>query len=298
MPKKCLLLFAQSSVEKGLADPVALTKLLNATEKDMEAVWAYFDDLIYSISNDQVDIFDTRNDCSIRDYTVVYLRYWGAQEGHGIGVARICNLLGIPFIDREALRLGSHNKITQYVNLYEAKVPIPKTLIAHGAVLTQQYAQYGFTFPLIIKDKGGTRGERNYLVKSHDELLRVIDAHPEITFVLQEFVPNDGDYRVWVVGDEVKLVIHRQAPHDSHLNNTSKGGKAQIVPLTELPPHVLQDCVHASAFFGRQIAGVDILRRTNSQEYYCLEVNRSPQAEGASFEKEKAEILAEYLASL
>ncbi|HSD55934.1 MAG TPA: hypothetical protein VLA92_02160 [Candidatus Saccharimonadales bacterium] len=297
MSKKCLLLFAKPSVDKGLADPVALCALLNQAGKDLDTTWAYLDDLIYAVDNDQVSVYDYRNERSIDEYDVVYFRYWGEQQGHAIGVARICKLLGVPFIDDEVLRRGSQNKITQYVNLYEAKVPIPKTLIAGGDLLLETHQRYGFDFPFIMKDKGGTRGQSNYLVRSQQEMQQIVADNPEVTFILQEFIENKGDYRVIVAGGEVKLIIHRLAVEGSHLNNTSQGGSAVIVPNDALPADVLDDCVRASRFFGRNFAGVDIVKSESNNMYYCFEVNRAPQIEHASFEAEKAVILAEYLAS-
>jgi glutathione synthase/RimK-type ligase-like ATP-grasp enzyme len=297
MLKKSLLLFAKTSVEKGLADPAALCALLNQAEKGLDASWAYLDDLIYAIDNDQVAVYDHRNKHSIDEYDIVYFRYWGAQEGHAIAAARVCKLLNVPFVDDEVLRRGSQNKITQYVNLYEAKVSIPKTLIASGDLLLETHQDYGFDFPFIMKDKGGTRGQSNYLVKSQEEMQQVVADNPEITFILQEFISNNGDYRVLVVGDEVKLIIHRLAVEGSHLNNTSQGGSAVIVPNDTLPAEVLEGCVRASKFYGRNFSGVDIVKSDSKDAYYCFEVNRAPQIEHASFETEKAAILAEYLAS-
>jgi len=281
----------------GMADPAALCTLLNQTNKGLHATWAYLDDLIYAVGNDKVSVYDYRNKCSIDAYDVVYFRYWGMQEGHAIGAARICKILSVPFIDEEVLRRGSQNKITQYVNLYEAKVPIPKTLIAGGSLLLETHHEYGFDFPFIMKDKSGTRGQSNYLVKSHEEMQGIVADNPGVTFILQEFIENNGDYRVIVVGDEVKLIIHRLAVEGSHLNNTSQGGSAVIVPNNALPAEVLESCVRASKFYGRNFAGVDIVKSESNNTYYCFEVNRAPQIEHASFEAEKASILAEYLAS-
>lgn len=295
MSKKCLLLFARSSVEKGLAHPEDLSHLLATATTDLEVSWAYLDELIYSIETSAVGLFDAHNKKHIQDYDVVYFRYWGAQEGHAIAAARICQLLNVPFIDAEVLRRGSQNKITQYANLHESGVPIPKSLIASGDLLLAHYKEYGFSFPLIMKDKGGTRGEGNYLIHSEEQMKQISADNPDITFVMQEFIANVGDYRVVVVGDEVKLVIYRSAVEGSHLNNTSQGGSAHIVPNDALPEKVLQDCIRASKFYGRNITGVDIVKSETNGEYYCFEVNRAPQIEHASFEAEKAQIVAEYL---
>jgi glutathione synthase/RimK-type ligase-like ATP-grasp enzyme len=295
--KKVELLFAQQSVEKGLAHPQALCDLLNGTTADISATWAYLDDLVYSLTNETVNLYDVRNEQPIEAYDKVYFRYWGAQEGHAVAAARICHLKGIPFIDSETLRVGSHNKLTQYVNLYESKVAFPRTLAASSENLLRYYEASGFSFPFIMKDKGGTRGQTNYLVRDETHMREIIQAHPGVVFVLQEFIPNDGDYRVLVAGSTVKLVIRRRAQGDSHLNNTSQGGSAEIVPNDELPEHVLEGCIRASKFYGREFAGVDIVHSKQDDTYYCFEVNRAPQIESASFRKEKAQILAELLAS-
>lgn len=295
--KKILLLFAQTSVEKGLADPEGLTRLLNETSVDISVQWAYLEDLVFKLSNEHIDLYDARNEQPIETYSKVYFRYWGAQEGHAIAAARICKLKGIPFLDSETLQVGSKNKITQYVNLHEAKVAFPRTLIASSENMLRYYASSGFSFPFIMKDKGGTRGQNNYLVRDETHMKEIIQSNPDVIFVLQEFIPNNGDYRVIVAGTEIKLVIRREAKGDSHLNNTSQGGSATIVQNDELPEQVLEACVRASQFYGREFAGVDIVRSQLDGKYYCFEVNRAPQIESASFQKEKAQILASLLAA-
>lgn len=295
--KNILLLFAQSSVEKGLADPASLAKLLNEASSEVSVTWAYLEDLLFNLTPEAVDLYDARNDQPIEAYAKVYFRYWGAQEGHAIAAARICHLKGIPFLDSETLQVGSKNKITQYVNLYESKLAFPRTLIARNDNLLKYRARLGFGFPCIMKDKGGTRGQTNYLVRDEAHMKEIIEAHPQVTFVLQEFIPNDGDYRVIVAGQEVKLVIRRRAQGSSHLNNTSQGGSATIVPNDELPAQLLENCVRASQFYGREFSGVDIVRSNQNGKYYCFEINRAPQIESASFQQEKARILAELLAA-
>lgn len=295
--KKALLLFAQVSVRAGLADPAALTRLVNEQDVGLEAEWAYLEDLLYYVDNDRLELVNTQSGTKIEDYNVVYFRYWGQAQGHAIAAANICRIKGVPFIDTEVYRVGSQNKITQYINLHETKVAIPRTLVGLGGVLSKHYKEYEFDFPFIMKSKGGTRGQSNFLVKSKEQLDKIIADDPEDTFILQEFLPNDGDYRVVVFGDEVKLIIERLAVEGSHLNNTSQGGSARIVPLDTLPESVHYDCVRAAKFYGRQIAGVDIVQSNTDGKYYCFEVNRAPQIEHASFEKEKAKLLAEFLAT-
>jgi glutathione synthase/RimK-type ligase-like ATP-grasp enzyme len=295
MAKKALLLFSQVSIDAGMTHPDDLVRLLNEASDQLEAAPAILENLLFYMGNEGIEVIDSVSGRSLTEYDIIYFRFWGQTQGHAIAAARFCKLKGIPFVDSEVLRVGSQNKITQYMNLVEAKVPIPKTLIGKTASLLGQYRRFGFTFPIIIKAVGATRGADNFKLEDEADMRDIFARYPNTTFALQSFVPNEGDYRVLVMGDRVVALVERTPKNGSYLNNTSQGAAARLVPLDTLPQEVLDTCVRASAFFGRQIAGVDIVKETGTDQYYCFEVNRAPQIEHASFEKEKAALLAEYL---
>jgi RimK family alpha-L-glutamate ligase len=295
--KKSLLLFAQSSVEKGLADPTSLCGLISQPGK-LEATWAYLDDLVFGLSADGPTLVDARNEQGIQQYDSVYFRYWAMQEGHANAAARICKILGVPFIDDETIRAGSRNKMSQYVMLHEAGILIPRTLMSMTPNLKRYYKAAGFQFPFIMKDKSGTRGQGNFLVHSEAEMDKIGADFPDRTFIIQEYIPNDGDYRILVIGGKVRMAIHRKAAGGSHLNNISRGGSAELVDVNSLSADLLVSSVRAAAIFGRDVAGVDMVESKSDGQHYCFEVNRAPQIEHASFQTEKAAILGDYLASL
>lgn len=296
--KKVLLLFSKISVDSKKAYPEQLAALLSEPRDDMQVEWALFEDLVYYFTETECQIIDTRHGVDLSEYSSIYLRHWGDKMAHAMAVTRYCKIKNITFIDSEAFRVGSFNKLTQYINLHHAKVAFPRTLIATGEHLKNTYAARGFTFPLILKSVSGTRGADNYLVKDAGHMQEILEQNPEILFVLQEFIPNDGDYRVLVLGDAVQLVIERKASGESHLNNTSQGGQARIIPTEDLPQDVREASVRAAQFMGREIAGVDMVLSQADGRYYCFEVNRAPQIEHASFEAEKAAVIADYLHSI
>lgn len=296
--KKVLILVSRTNIEQKKTDPEALAVAINKADKGVEAAWATLEDLLFVLSPDKADVIDTTHDCSLTGYDAVYLRYYSGNLAAAMAVARFCALKNIPFVDREALQIGSQGKLNQYMNLHELGVLFPSSLVGVGRLLESTYQTHGFSFPFIVKAVTGTRGQDNYLVQDGSELHRVFAKNPARAYVLQEFLPNDGDYRVVVMGDQVVMVIGRKATSKSHLNNTSQGGSAAIVPLEALPEAVRAMSVRAAQFYGRDIAGVDIVRSKTDGKYYCLEVNRAPQIEQASFADEKATLLAEYLASI
>lgn len=301
MMRRALLLFSKASAESGRADPAQLAQLISSADASVEASYAFFEDLLFYFSESDVEVFDIAHKRSLAHYDAVYFRFWGDDakvQGAALAAARFCKVKNIPFIDSEVLREGSFDKISQYMNLHDAGVPFPKALVGPASELLARYTQYGFAFPLILKNASGTRGRDNFLVKNKTEMKGVLQKNSHLTFVLQTYVPNNCDYRVVVMGSDVALIIKRTAKDDTHLNNTSQGGTAEKVPVSSVPKKVRDMSVRAAHFFGCQIAGVDMVQSAADGRWYCFEVNRSPQIEHSSFEKEKAAELAKYLRTL
>lgn len=298
--KRAILLFSKVSVEEGMTHPDSLVDLLNDSGGTLDAYDALLEDLLFFVDsvNGKIDVWDTQNNKSLKYYDVVYFRYWGHSAAPAVAAARFCSINGIPFVDREVLRPGSQNKVTQYINLFDAGVPVPRTLIGTPKHLLKHYESYGFSFPIIMKSVLGTRGQDNFLVKSHRELQDLVRKAGDTAYVMQSFIRNDGDYRVLVMGDDVVAVIERKARTGVHLNNTSQGGSAVWLPTNALPDEVRTMCITATKYFRRSIAGVDVVKSLDDNRWYCFEVNRSPQIEHSSFESRKARLLADYLASL
>ncbi len=296
--KKVLLLFANRSVRQGKADPPALQALLRqaaaAHDKDYEVYVSYARSLSYLITNDKCIIRDHRNHFDLQEYDFAYLRKAGASMQQMQACAFYLHDHGVPFFDQEILKANSRNKLSQMAALQRKQLPIPATLFCRNKrrllrLIAQDYADI-FQFPVIAKATGGTRGDANYLVKSLDELAALLKSSRR-HFLIQECIPNDGDYRLFVAGGQVRGVIHRQASGDTHLNNTSQGATATLHEISSLDRTVLNQAVEAAYTFRRDCAGVDMMLDSKTGEAYILEVNRAPQIEGASFEAEKADWL-------
>lgn len=301
--KKALLLFTKRSVTSGEAEPERLMKVLQSSTDaqglSMTYTHALFDDLVYTITPKGARILDTVNGTDIADYDIVYIRRWAGMPERAMAVAIYLKAKGVPYIDREAYGFGSKNKMTQAWRFWEAGLPHPATVyVEHGAGtdwLTSHISELPFGFPMVMKGVDATRGADNYLVDSLDRLQDVLTKHPDIKFILQEFIPNDGDYRVVVCGDAIQLVMHRVAASGKHTNNTSQGGQAALVDVSELSEPVRADCIRAAQIFGRDFAGVDLVYNKDTGAHLFFEVNRSPQIESGKYVPEKAAALARYL---
>jgi len=160
-----------------------------------------------------------------------------------------------------------------------------------------------FEFPIIIKGSGGDRGTRVFKadnLKAMEKLvskLRKSETEEGRRYMLQEYIPNDGDYRVLVLGKKVLGVMKRtQQQPGEFRNNYSAGGKVEVA---QLPEEVLQLAVRAAAVCGLMVAGVDVMAKNpsglrpapldkgasegmsnNPKDYVILEVNKGPQFKG------------------
>jgi glutathione synthase/RimK-type ligase-like ATP-grasp enzyme len=141
-------------------------------------------------------------------------------------------------------------------------------------------------------------GTNNWLVHDFKEFAEVVALPREQMVVVQNYVPNDCDYRVLVFGGSVRAVIRRSRQDDAttHVNNTSAGGRGDMVPLSEFPEELKEIALRAAAATNRKdIAGVDIIVDSETGKPYVLEVNKTPQIETGSNVDKKTDIFIDYI---
>lgn len=304
--KKALILFTNRSVQNKEVEPEALIAALERSAEAqniaMEYSIAYLDNLVHIINGTDTKIIDSVSGKDLSTYDVVYIRRWAGLPDRAMAVAIYLKKRGISCIDREACGFGSKNKMTQAWRFWEAGLPHPTTIYADNGVamnwVLSHLQDLPFGFPMIVKGVEATRGADNYLVHSARELDEVVRTHTGVQFLIQAFVPNDGDYRVIVCGNDVQLVMQRVAPEGKHTNNTSQGGQAKLVSIDTLAPEVRDDCIRAAQIFGRDFAGVDLVYHKDTGKHLFFEVNRSPQIESGQYVEEKVAVLTRYLQEL
>ncbi len=142
-----------------------------------------------------------------------------------------------------------------------------------------------FDFPVILKGSGGDRGTRVFKADNLEQLeklvrdLRKTETDEGKRYMLQEFIPNDGDYRVLVLGEKVLGVMKRSSQSKKEFrNNYSAGGSVEIA---DLPEEIKQLAVKAAKVCGLAVAGVDVaFRDFDMTKPVIWEVNKGPQFKG------------------
>ncbi len=161
--------------------------------------------------------------------------------------------------------LIAQGKWVDYQLLEQNGLPIPTT----------KKFEFGqekkYRYPLVLKWQYGLKAKSVFLVKSYEDLAKLLPAHPVNEWLIQEFIPAECEYKVMTVGFSSVPVILKF--------NTAPAG-FRIKYATGIPvdknsvPEVGLLAEQATRILGRELGKVDIL--FSRGKFYILEVNRFP----------------------
>jgi RimK family alpha-L-glutamate ligase len=169
------------------------------------------------------------------------------------------------------------NKIFQAILVQKAGVFLPKTLIGknHSYYDVENY----IGAPVVLKAANGIQGKEVFLINNEDEYNKILPTMKG-DVLIQEFIPNDGDYRVFVVGHKVLAIFQRIPKPGDFRANISQGGSGKKVPLGPLYEKLSDIALKAIALQGLDIVGVDLIISKKNNEIYFIESNVNPGWKG------------------
>lgn len=294
--KVLMLNSLDSEIVKEFAD--SLTK----ATPNLTCDYSPYDDLILVLENEkQPLIIRNSTNEALENFDLVYLKTHYKRQEFAAALSEAFDGLGVQYIDQEIRNHVSNGKVSQYARLHSVGVSLPKTVMINTSILSTQYDRFVslLGLPFVLKDPAADKGLRNYLIRNPDDFSRAValTEPQQLYFVAQEFIENTGDLRVVVFDKKVELVIGRRAAEDSdtHLNNTSTGGSAVLVPLDEFDSELKSMSVRAAIALNRQVAGVDLIKDEKTGKWYILEVNNAPQIASGAFQEEKIKLFGKFL---
>ncbi len=152
------------------------------------------------------------------------------------------------------------SKVSTSALLMKNRIPTPDTLFCNdydtAASFISDYQK------VVYKPTYGFDGNGIVLITSVDEL-------PDPPWYLQEYIPNDRDYRIFVLDNTAVGAIVRQS--DTLTHNIHQGGTGRSVPVDSEMAEIART---AAMCIGVDYGGVDLIRDGDS--YTVLEVNGTP----------------------
>lgn len=183
----------------------------------------------------------------------------------------------IRVINREVLNNALlSNKLYQALQAQKVGVKIPVT-VPNRNNFAELKNKLGV--PFVLKGTNGIQGKEVFLIKDEEGYL---STHGTIKgdVLSQEMIPNDGDYRVFVVGGKVSDIFKRVPVAGDFKANISQGGSGIPVVDEELREKLSEMALKITNQLKLDIAGIDIIRHSETGELYFIESNVNPGWKG------------------
>ena len=282
---------------------------LNDQLGQIEIEFTTYTDILAKISQDKISFIDLKSGRDLKDFAFVQFKNWHGNLEYASTIARYLRDNNVPFANPEVAIDINIGKISQAYVFAKSGLPTPYTVFLMVDRLRNfdesDLERYGLRLPLIMKQVDGSRGDNNFLIRDIGQIAEAIALHDDELpsrrphYVLQEFIPNDGDYRVLFIGTQQEpFVFMRKADGDSHLNNTSKGGSGGLVNVSDLPEAYIQDAKRAAQAVNLEIVGVDIIVDSKTGQHFVLETNSTPAIATGFMVAEKTKKFGDYISSL
>jgi glutathione synthase/RimK-type ligase-like ATP-grasp enzyme len=296
--KNVVIIGSQNSGSKNNPDDIA--RYISSTET--QVVRVYWENLVFSVQTGHVRIFSGDLDLlGLKPDLVIAMGWYkngkkSVYRDVAFSLALALKHQGIEFWNSEMAAQRSTTKLSAMVQLALENVPIPATRFSldHSNIFVED-VQY----PCVVKAIAASRGASNYLVKNRDQLDEI--DFSDGYFLSQPFLPNDHDLRVICFAGKPSLILRRsrRADAETHMNNTSQGGTAEWVAVSEVSPDLLTISEKICKILGREMAGIDFIPDTLSTfGYSCLEVNAVPQLTSGTDSNKKLTAFGEAVRTL
>ena len=298
-PSKVLIFFSfkkhKTGYYKTLFDPLKQQE----STYNLDLSQGSLKDVHIEIIDNKLFVTESMTGKSLSEFSYVRFELWLKSPQQALAAATYMKRNQIPFSGHEALNTLCTTKIGELVRMSDNDLPLPRTFMSsYRETLRTFKKRPPIPFPLVAKAADTFGGQMNYLVRSYEELRKALADHKDQFFVLQEFIPNNSDYRILVMGGEIKLIMRRTRASDiaSHLNNTSAGAIGELLPIDSLPSQVQRDALRAAELTLRSdFAGVDVMIHSETGQHYILEVNEAPAIQTGEHPEQKIATLLQHI---
>lgn len=269
----------------GLVKNIQLLRLQEeGAKRGHQVEGCYAADLVLDCSNSGFDAFlaDGRR---LKDYDLIYLMVGNRRWEWYTAASYLADNFGTLIVNRKTVEAGYKYYLTpaiDYLRQTQNNLPYPASCVVFNKKGAKSVIDK-FNYPVIVKTSAGRQGRGVYLCHNFDEVKNAIEQIHQTgvkAVVIREFIPNDGDLRIFTVGFKAIGAMKRIPTREEEFrSNISQGGRGEKFDLDNYP-EIKQIAENAAKVSRTEIAGVDIIINKETGKPYILEVNPSPQFEG------------------
>jgi len=231
------------------------------------------------ISNEGTDILISGKPA--HEWSTIFPRKVNAYSGLALLLASYAKQHGIVFIDRFRSVTNDLTKLVQMHLFAASVVPVPKTYYTPSYTEKHLANAIRFlTFPIVIKQCNTSKGSGVLLAKNSAELTDGIasfikeDHTKEV--ILQEFIENTFEYRIFITGTTVATAEKKtRGKAEKFRNNVHLGATEEFLDKNTLEKRIVDTAIKAAQITDIQVAGVDIVEDIHG-DLFVFEVNSCP----------------------
>src|SRR5438094_770278 len=172
----------------------------------------------------------------LKDVAVAIPRIGASVTAAGLAVGRQLETQGGRMVNGATGIANSRDKLRALQLLAEARIDVPRTVLARGGGDIKELVAHVGGLPAILKLIQGTQGVGVMIAHSEAEVESILstlwDLGQEI--LLQEFIAESRgrDVRALVVGDRVAGAMRREARSGEFRSNLHRGGEGSALELS------------------------------------------------------------------
>lgn len=264
----------------GLVKNDQLVRLRQEGEKRGHTVHGcYRSDLV--IYTDNSEFTPSLRDKDITSYDLIYIWAVGKSRWEWYTAAYYLKKnYNTIIVNKKTVDPDKNNYLTpaiDYLTQIENDLPLPKSAIISKSTSIKSIINK-FQFPAVVKISTGHQGKGVFKLENEEELVVKVKELEDTaqSLIIREYIPNDGDIRVFCVGYKAIGAMKRTPPKGDFRSNISVGGTGDTFNL-DSNPKVREIAEIFSQKMQIEIAGVDIMINKETNEPYILEINPGPQ---------------------
>lgn len=237
-------------------------------------------------------VYDQNSNIVFSDASFVYFKSWEGMPEPASMLTSYLISIGVPFEDSVLEKVGIH-KPSQTWKLWSGGVTVIPTISSNkipSEILINKTLGSG---PYIVKPAKGEKGRGVQKLDSYEAIKTVIKEKPN-DYLIQTYIPNEGDYRLMVYGYQTRGALFRKGQEGSVVNNTSQGGNSIFIEAKDLDLKISSLAMKSAMILNHAVAGVDVVMDENGLAR-VLEVNQGSQIVTGHFIERKAQSFAEFL---
>lgn len=249
------------------------------------------EDLWVEISGEKFDVKIGEN--NLQDFDKLYIRSIDTTRSIAPFLAKAADFLGVKVVEGKRYFYSSKGKLSQMMDAFQSQILIPKTYFFDFKNHPEKLdAIFEKNEKMIFKKINGSRGGGVFLVKNKEDVLKLLDPSADLdAYILQEFIPNDFDYRVFVCGEKIVSMSKRvRGCKKDFRNNLYLGAEEIFVKPEILPQDLAKNIVNCVKNSQNEVVGFDFIEHEG--KWYCIEINPVP---GLTANSSETEGLKEFL---